>query len=184
MVDQEKVTGVQISISPLSPEDIPLLKPILYEHIRNRISSEEREPDVEEIEAVLGYMQGKPDDLGRVRIYFVAKDDTGQVLGCMAIVDPDPQTVISCGVERGKTAELVNAFVSSNFYRGKGVGRKLFEEICAEAVRRGKKYLVLDSGPRYEDSWGFYDKMMDRRGEPLINRYGENLHSKTWIKEL
>ena len=104
MVDQEKVTGVQISISPLSPEDIPLLKPILYEHIRNRISSEEREPDVEEIEAVLGYMQGKPDDLGRVRIYFVAKDDTGQVLGCMAIVDPDPQTVISCGVERGKTA--------------------------------------------------------------------------------
>ena len=33
--------------------------------------------------------------------------------------------------------------------------------------------ILLSSGPRYRESWGFYDKVCDRRGTLLVDKFGK-----------
>lgn len=181
MFDEEQVKPVNVEIRPLVQEDIAQLEPILVEHVRDSDTDEVLQ---DEINAIKGYMQGEKDEYGRTRTYLVAKDATGKVLGCTAYSEPDPDMMGHFNTTPQDSIELLNNFVSSEVFRGGGVGRKLFTAICDEGRKLGKKLLVVNSGPRYKDSWGFYDRMCDESAGFLPNKFGEGLHAKTWKKNL
>ncbi len=103
----------------------------------------------------------------------------------MAYSSPDPDMVEHFGIESpDKTAELLNAFVSPEVFRGGGVVRKMFEAIYDDAKQNGKDLLVVHSGPRYKLSWGFYDKMCGENQGMIVEKYGKGGEAMTWKKEL
>ena len=181
-VKQELVSQHQIEIKPLNIQDIEKFDPILRQHVRDRNTGEILENEITQIK---GYMKGEPDEYGRTRKYFVAKSIDGQVLGCMGYTTMDPDMVKHFSdLNPETTAELVNAFVNSEVFRGGGVGRKLFESVCTAAKTEGKTHLTVNSGPRYKDSWGFYDHMFDENKGMIIEKYGQDGNAKTWLKKL
>src|SRR5690606_35927849 len=144
---------------------------ILIAHVWDRRTGE---VITSEIEAIKGYMRGEKDEYGRTRTYIVARDQSGKVIGCMAYSVPDPDMVAHFDLDNPEDSiELLNAFVSPEVFRGGGVGRKLFEAICEAGRQEAKKQLLIHSGPRYQDSWGFYDKMTDEETGFIENKYGE-----------
>jgi len=177
----EFVSKQLIEIKPLQIIDIEQLEPILRQHICDYMT---REPIEEEIAAVKRYMKGEQDEYGRVRNYFVAKSTDGKVIGCMAstTMDPDMEKHFS-ELNPNETIELVNAFVDNN-YRGGGVGKKLFDNICSLGRSQGKKHLTVNSGPRYHSSRKFYDHVCDQDCGFIADKYGPRVNAKTWIKTL
>lgn len=180
MDNREQAKIMNVEIRHLEENDIAQLEPILKQHVRNDAG----EILLNEIDDIKGYMRGKQDGYGRTRTYFVAKDETGKVLGCTAYSQPDPDMLNHFSTTPELSVELLNNFVSGEVFRGGGVGRKLFTAICEEVKRLGKKQLVLNSGPRYKASWGFYDKVCDESCGFLPNKFGEGRHAKTWKKAL
>lgn len=175
-------TAIQIVIIPLVKTDINKLEQILMAHVRDITTKELLDDEIQEIK---GYMNGRKDDYGRDRRYLVAKDVTGKVLGCMAYSFPDPDMIKHFHLDNKESnIELLNAFVSPDVFRGGGVGRKLLEAICDARRKIGKKQLLIHSGPRYQDSWGFYDKTTDETCGFIENKYGNGRHAKTWRKRL
>lgn len=170
-----------IVIEELKEADIEQLEPILREHVRHYQTGEVMNKEVEDI---ISYMRGKTDEYGRNRKYFVARDSRGKILGCMGYTNPEPDLIRYYGTTPEESMELVNAFVSTAVFRGGGVGNKLFMAVCEAAKQDGKKKLLLSSGPRYKDSWGFYDKVCDSRGVLLVDKFGQGRHAQTWIKSL
>lgn len=178
-MDKEQISPNHIKIEALQENDIILLEPILREHVRDRDTGEIL---LDEINNIKNYMKGQKDDNGRLRKYFVAKDVEGNILGCMAYSEPDPDMIEHFQTTPDDSVEILNAFVSTEVYRGGGIGRKLFNVICQEAKSQGKKQLLVHSGPRYKDSWGFYDNMCDESCGFLIEKYGKGGDAKTWKK--
>jgi GNAT superfamily N-acetyltransferase len=186
MNNRELVSQMQIEVSPLKESDIDQFDPILTAHVRD---SKTGEVITNEISAIKGYMRGQKDEYGRTRTYIVARDQSGRVLGCMAYSLPDPDMVQHFHLEHPEESiELLNAFVSADIFRGGGVGRKLLDAICDAGRAEAKKQLLIHSGPRYQKSWGFYDKMTDEQIDDesrfIQNKYGEGRHAKTWKKTL
>lgn len=170
-----------ISISPLEPSDIPKLVPILLDSI---VSRDTGEPVLDEIETVQGYMRGELDDSKRKRSYLVAKNIMGEVYGCMAVAEPEQDMLTHFKTAIDESDELLNAFVSKSA-RGKGVGQKLLRNICDLSRSRGKKQLIIHSGPRYElTAWKFYDKNTDGSHGFILNKYGDRRDAKTWSIKL
>lgn len=178
---KEFVSNLQIEISPLDADDIERFDPILREHVRDRQTGEIQEDEIADIKR---YMAGGADKEGRIRQYLVAKGANGHVYGCMAISEPDIDMKRHFNVTGEHEVELLNAFVSSEILRGGGVGRKLFEAVCDLARSQGKTTLLINSGPRYMKSWGFYDKMTDGDRGFIAEKYGKKGDAKTWIKAL
>jgi len=168
-------------VRPLHQDDIASLTLILREHMRDLHSGEIVET---EVQAVISYMHGMPDALGRTRHYLVAADHCGLVLGCMAIATPDPTMSRHLATGDTTTFELLNAFVGSRYLRGQGVGLALFSALCEVAATDGAHYLIVNSGPRYRSSWGFYDRVCDSSHGFIENYYGTSRHAKTWKKRL
>lgn len=56
--------------------------------------------------------------------------------------------------------------------------------ICDKGRKLGKKQLVVNSGPRYKDSWGFYDRMCDESAGFLSDKFGKGRDAKAWKKKL
>jgi ribosomal protein S18 acetylase RimI-like enzyme len=168
-------------VRPFQPDDIPSLEPILREHILDLMTGEVVE---EEVRSVLAYMQGAPDSLGRIREYQVACDASGQAIACMAISQPDPQMSRHFAVNETEAVELLNAFVRSDLFRGNGIGRMLFDASCMRGQARNALYLLVNSGPRYKHSWGFYDRVCDTCHGFIEHYYGIARHAKTWKKSL
>lgn len=182
MSQKERPSQLQVEIRPLQESDIDQFEPILTAHVWDRRTDEVL---TDEIEAIKGYMRGEKDEYGRVRTYIVAKDQAGKVIGCMAYAIPDPDMVKHFQLENPEDSiELLNAFVSPDVFRGSGVGRQLLAAICEAGRQEAKKQLLIHSGPRYQESWGFYDKMTDEHTGYIENKYGEGRHAKTWRKEL
>ena len=129
-------------------------------------------------------MRGGTDEYGRIRKYIVARDETGKVWGCMAYSTPDPDMVAHFQIGSDSATELLNAFVSSEIFRGGGVGKKLFDVICDAAKLEGYKSLVINSGPRYKKSWGFYDKMCEGNSGLIVEKYGKGGDAMTWRREI
>lgn len=179
MLGEEQVKPIDVEVQSLIQEDIGQLEPILVQHVRDTDTGEVL---WDEINAIKGYMQGEKDEYGRTRTYLVAKDATGKVLGCTAYSEPDPDMMGHFNTTPEESIELLNNFVSSEVFRGGGVGRKLFTAICDEARKLGKKLLVVNSGSRYKDSWGFYDRMCNENAGFLPNKFGEGRDAKTWRK--
>lgn len=177
----KKLSFDQVEVSTLRETDIDQFDPIFEAHIRDRDTGEVLVDEISEIKA---YMRRGEDENGRTRSYFTARDKTGKVLGCMAYSTPDPDMIKHFQLkEPDGNIELLNAFVSPEIFRGGGVGRKLLQQIIDEGNRLGKKQLLINSGPRYQKSWGFYDKFAEQAGF-IQNKYGEGGHAKTWKIEL
>lgn len=171
-----------VNISELRESDIEQMKPILETHVRDRNTHEILWNEISEIQS---YMRGGKDNYGRVRKYLVARDETGKVWGCMAYSSPDPDMIKHFKIEEpNNVAELLNAFVSPEVFRGGGVGKKIFEAICTNAKSNGKNTLVIHSGPRYKASWGFYDKMCGGNQGMIIEKYGKGGDAMTWKKDI
>ncbi|MCA9386399.1 GNAT family N-acetyltransferase [Candidatus Dojkabacteria bacterium] len=174
----EKITEQEptITISELKQEDIPQLYKLLEQRV---IDPDTGKIFYDEINRIIESMAGNWGEDNRKRKYLVARDGN-RVLGCMAYSAPDMSMCKHFGFEHPSTAdaiELLNAFVLE---QGNGVGRKLFEAICEVGRNLGKSYLVINSGPRYKDSWGFYDKMCDESCGFIENKYGDKRHANTW----
>lgn len=173
----ETLPSDHIEISLLKETDIDQFSPILEAHVRDRTTGEVLTSEINEIK---GYMRGVEDENGRTRSYFVARDKMGKVLGCMAYSTPDPDMIKHFQLENpDENIELLNAFVSPEIFRGGGVGRKLLQKIIGEGKILGKRQLLINSGPRYQKSWGFYDKFAEQT-DYIQNKYEEGGHAKTW----
>lgn len=180
MKGREQIGPIEVRIETLAEADIAQLEPILTEHVKDRDTAEVL---LGEINEIMEYMCGSKDEYGRIRTYFVAKDFTGKVLGCMAFSEPDLDMFKHFATTSEESAELLNAFVASDV-QGQGVGGKLFNAVCDEARKEGKRQILINSGPRYKDSWGFYDKVCDENCGFIIGKYGEGGDAKTWRKRL
>ena len=180
---KEKVAQLGITINPLNESDIEQFDSILRQHVRDRDTGEILEKEIANIK---GYMRGIPDEGGgRIRKYLVAKTADGEVVGCMAYSTLDKDMVNHFkDVDPNQAAELLNAFVDSELFRGGGVGKKLFDAICDVVRAEGKKYLLINSGPRYKRSWGFYDRMSSKNKGFIKGKYGKGGDANTWIKYL
>lgn len=177
----EKSPDLKFTVEPLEEKHIVAIVPILMEHVKDRETGEIIEAEVEMIQS---YMRGISDSEGKARKFFVASGSDGEVLGCMAYSCPDADMLRHFSTSSDESVEVLNAFVSSKVYRGRGVGKALFRRICEEAKAEGKKMVLVHSGPRYKNSWGFYDKVCDENKGFLVGKYGEGGDAKTWLKRL
>lgn len=178
--DDEESLKDQIVIEPLQEGDIDDTRYILEEHVRRM---DTREVIKEEIE----------DDLERMRRslnpqseehFFVAKTIAGLLLGLMGYGEPTKIMLKATHSDPKNTTELFLAHVA-NAYQRQGVGHQLIATIEREARSRGKRWLILNSGPRYKDSgWGFYDRIGYKRVGWLPNLYGSGYHAMVWKKDL
>lgn len=179
---KELVSQLQITICPLKEVDIEKLDVVLRQHVRDWETKDILENEIQDIK---NYMQGQKDKEGRNRKYIVARTSDGRVLGCMGYTDPDIDMITHFSdIPPDDTVELVNAFVDSEVFRSGGVGRRLFEAICDIAGIQGKKFVTINSGPRYRDSWGFYDKMCDENRGFIIGKFGPGRDANTWLKKI
>lgn len=190
-----KEQSFEVNIEPLQQKHIEELEPVIREYVRDRNTGEIVESEIDEIKK---YMRGeeevidKEKNITRKRIFSVALDNRGKAIGCMAYSDPDLQMVkhfedilkMDSREQHEKCVELLNAFVSKESARGKGVGKKLFESICDNVKSIGKDIVLVNSGPRYKASWEFYDKIGMQRQGSIIGKYGEGGDAMTWIKRL
>lgn len=172
---------ILISIRDLQDNNIVKLDPILREHVRAHDTGQVIES---EVEAIKSYMRGLPDSEERIRKFFVAVDNSECVLGCMAVATPDADMIRHFSTDIYSSMELLNAFVRSESFRGNGVGKQLFQRVCDYAKEQGAINLIVHSGPRYQKSWGFYDRVCDASKGFIENKYGSGRHAKTWIKAL
>ena len=183
MVDnKEQITGLQIHISSLTQQDIPLLEPILRQRVRD---SETGVVIEEEVQSIINYMRGVPEEsrMGNVRRYLVAKDRLGRVLGCVAYCEPEPDMLHHFGVGIEEAVEGLNLFVDETFGEH-GVGTKPVSGMFQAAKAEGKKYVIANSGPRYKRAWTFHDKCFDERRGFLLGKFGPGADAMTWIKNL
>lgn len=191
-VPEPKKEKIDVDITPLQEKDIADLDLILQEHVKDRNTGEILEKEIAEIE---GFMIGNHEQINgkvRERIFFVAKDRTGKILGCIAYAQPEQQMIdhfvkalkMDKQELENKSAELLHAFVSSKVFRGSGVGGELFRAISEAAKKSGKELILVNSGPRYKTSWEFYDKMDMKRCGYIIGKYGEGGDAMTWAKRI
>jgi predicted N-acetyltransferase YhbS len=172
---------LNVSTRALIEDDLPHLEEILRSHVRDLHTGEVVES---EVQAIMGYMRGAIDAEGRVRNYLVACDDKGNIVGCIAVSSPDAQMSAHFDTASAESIEILNFFVSAAFLRTYGVGRKLFESACVYGVSKAARYLLVNSGPRYVSSWGFYDRVCDSRQGLIEHKYGNGRHAMTWRKLL
>ncbi len=167
-------------IRSLEQRDIIDLEPVLREHVKDRDTGEIVEQEIQDIKS---YMQGDLDTEECRRTYLVAEHE-GTAVGCIAYTTPDKDMRKHFSDTYVNSAELVNAFVSSEYSHGKGVGKALFQRLCNKAKAAGFDYILLNSGPRYKASWGFYDRVCDGNKGFIVGKFGEGGDAKTWYKKL
>ena len=168
----------------LEPADLPALDTILRQHVRDLPDGSVVET---EIAAIRQCMNGERDADGRYRSYLVARDAQGVALGCMALSGPDARISSHLALDtqgQGSALELLNVFVHRDAMRGRGIGRALLQAACDEARAAGATKLVVNSGPRYRPSWGFYDHLFDASHGMMMDYYGAGRHAKVWSMAL
>ncbi len=95
-----------------------------------------------------------------------------------------PEDAMKAFARTDNPTELINMYVSQKS-QGKGLGRRLVSALEELALKRGFKEIILNSGSRYKENWGFYDNLpkFERVGE-LQDYYGEGRHAPVWSKIL
>ncbi len=169
-----------IKIVPLNKNHIPALKKILIEHVKDPSTNKIL---WNEANGIKRYMTGKRDIYRRKRNYLVAIDNNNEVLGCAAYSALERKISKEFCIQPDQSLELLNIFVSTKLHK-KGIGKKLFEEICKIAKSKGKKLLIVASGLRYKKSWKFYDKVFDKSIGSIKDKYAIERPAKIWQKTL
>lgn len=172
---EETKSPFQGTVRELRSEDLPILKPILEQWIRNSETKELLTNEVEEtLRTVEESLSGQND-----RSYIVAEGVDGQIAGIVGIKSPDIEMKKFARTEN--PVELVNFFVKD---RGKGTGQILERSLRERIGTEGYTEIILNSGPRYKDTaWDFYDKLYDRVGVAK-EYYGPGRDAPVWSKIL
>ncbi|HSW09027.1 GNAT family N-acetyltransferase [Aquabacterium sp.] len=101
-------------------------------------------------------------------LFAVARSDAGQALGCGAIV---------IGPDFG---EIKRMFVQPA-ERGQGLSKALMSFLEVQALERGCRLFMLETGPLQAEALGLYERMGYRRCGPF-GSYGEDPHSVFMVK--
>ena len=85
-------------------------------------------------------------------LFFVARDEAGQAMGCGAVV---------LGAAQG---EIKRMYVAPD-YRGKGIARQLLQALESASIDAGCKLLLLETGPFQPEALALYASLgYERRG--------------------
>lgn len=180
---ENRFTGI---IRPLVESDIELLRPVLAHWLKDR---QTQQPLPEEVQEDMDAMRGSLDGTNN-RVYLVAQTTGGNVIGMIGYRKPEGKMLSwqEENIPGINPAELINAYVSPDFTREKGVGRALVAELEKRVKQAGFTDIILNSGPRYEESgWGFYDKLQPQgfhRVDIIEKMYGEGGDAPVWRKVL
>ena len=164
---KEKIT------TKICPSDILIIAEILNE---NHLGENE-------ILSILSYVEGGLDFENRKRKYFLIKLGSQQTIGFAAYAKPDFDLQKKFKTNPRNSAELLNFFILKKF-QGQGFGKKLFDFMCEDAKKDGKKFLYVQSGPWYKKSWIFYERNFDKFVGEIINKYDKKVNAKAWLKIL
>lgn len=177
--------GFNGTVDHLKVEDLPAIKPILETWVRDR-TTHDLLPD--EVREDLEIMENSTHGMNGHK-FFVARSESGEVIGVMGLKIPSPTMQKYCKTTYG--LELVNAYVSSEhrsngeIKKSKGVGRALVNQLVEFCKAAGYAEIVLNSGPRYRDTaWAFYNKIF---GEPIAieeGLYGPGGDAPIWRMEI
>ena len=161
-------------------EDLESVRPILETWIRHWKTGE---VIASEVEQDLGQMKGSIEGSNE-GVSLVAETHEGEVVGVIGLKPPDERMLKFTTTD--KPAELIHAYVAREHRGGKGVGRALVNQLEREAIVRGYKEMVLNSGPRYEETgWGFYDRLEGyTRMGVAKDYYGAGIDAPVWRKVL
>jgi len=165
-----------LSRSP-QPGDGELIRPILETWVRDRTTGEVQ---TEEINGIIYAVEEAAVGEGDKK-YLVAQSAGGQVLGLMGYTAPSEEMLPYSTTDR--PTEIINAFVDKAA-RGQGVGSFLLQSLQRQAADQGYTELVVNSGPRYEDTaHAFYDSKLERVGI-IPDLYGSGGDAPVWRQVL
>lgn len=165
-------------VRELREADMESLRPILAQWIRDRDSGEVLE---DEITSVLEAMRASTTGHNG-RLYLVAEGAEGQMAGVMGMAEPGSDMRAFATTER--PIEFINAYIDQE-QRGKGVGRQLAEGLEARAVAAGHTEIIVNSGPRYQESgWAFWTKLYGEPADLQKDYYGVGGDAPVWRKAL
>ncbi len=104
---------------------------------------------------------------------FVARDETGQAIGCGALKD------------HGERIGEVKRMFTRPTVRGQRIGSALLEAITALAQQKGMDRLVLETGttPGFEPAWRLYERSGFTRCGVLLD-YPDSEYSAFYEKRL
>ena len=170
----EKFDGV---IRPFEETDMPTLKKISEYWLQDfgAIAHDEVEKDMKTLHESLE--KGSPTNM------FVATTPDGKVIGMMGVtLQPKPELLPFAKTD--DPSELIVAYVHPDYRAGKGVGTALINASQKLAREKGKKEILLESGPRNKHTgYPFYDKQPGFKRVGKINDfYGKGLHTVVWQK--
>ncbi len=168
------------TIREINPEDILSLMEII-ERVLDNLDINDSEKRQTEIEQIASYMSGvrEKESEDRIRNYFIAQNDNNEIIGCMAYSKPDKSMRDHFSITDSNAYEILNAFIDPEHHK-KGAGKALFQRITEQAYADGIDTIVVNSGPRYEDSWPFYDSVCEKDYGFIRNKYGDGRDAKTW----
>lgn len=114
---------------------------------------------------------------------FVAESEGGEVIGMMGLSDEPKQELIPFA-QTDNPSELIIAFVHPTYRGGHGVGTALITTVQNLAMSKGKKEILLESGPRHISSgYPFYDKQPGfKRAGIIKDFYGKGADTVVWQK--
>jgi L-amino acid N-acyltransferase YncA len=159
-------------------KDIDALQPILETWIKD---SETHEIKAAEVAGVMQTIRAGIAGQGDFS-YLIAEEE-GKAVGVMGFCKLTDLRMNYA--ETDNPAELVNAYVEAGNRVGRGIGKALLTKLEETARAQGFKEILLNSGPRYEETgWGFCNKVY---GEPvglMADYYGEGRDAPVWHKLL
>lgn len=161
-------------------DDLQAVRPILETWIRHWKTGE---VIANEVEQDLNQMKTSIEG-GSEGVSLVAETHEGERVGVIGLKPPDERMLKFTTTD--KPAELIHAYVAKKHRRGKGVGRALVQQLEREAKVRGYREIVLNSGPRYEETgWGFYDRLEGYSRVGIAkDYYGAGIDAPVWRKIL
>lgn len=172
--ESEKFTG---AVRPLKEEDISTLREVSEYWLRDSgvIAIDEVEGDMATLRESLNQ--------GSAKHMFVAQTREGRVIGMMGLSEV-PKQVILQFAQTDNPCELIVAYIHPDFAGGKGVGTALINAAQDLARSKGKKEILLESGPRHTyTGYPFYDKQPGfKRVGVIKDYYGEGADTVVWQK--
>lgn len=172
--EKEQFSG---TIRPLKEKDIPALREISEYWLQDDgiIAYDEVEGDMDALKESL--------EDGSTKKMFVAQTPEGKVIGMMGL-NLQPKPVLIPFAKTDNPSELIVAYVHPSYRDGKGVGTALARVVQNLARTKGKKEILVESGPRHlETGYPFYDKLQGFKRVGIIeNYYGRGLHTQVWQK--
>jgi L-amino acid N-acyltransferase YncA len=165
-----------VLVRKISLEDLDSIKLILEFWIKNPGTQETIHSEVDGvIESIKDSLSGNGD-----KKFYVAVDTKGNVLGMMGYSEPSKDMAEYSQTD--KPVEFINAYVDAES-RGQGVGKLLAKHLENEAKLLGYKEIIVNSGPRYQETgWAFWTRIYESPIAVLKDYYGSGRDAPVWQK--